>query len=94
MAKSTTTKTTKRKPTGFTTITDAQDAREILWDIAIDPHLPANSRVAAAKALLQDARARERTAVTGNSPSTEQPVDLIADRAEKIMADLKKKKAH
>jgi hypothetical protein len=91
MVKSATTKTTKRKLTGYETVADAQDAREILWTIAIDPHLPANSRVAAAKALLQDARAREKAAgVSNNNPGSE-PVDLIAARAEKIMSDLKKR---
>jgi hypothetical protein len=83
-------KRTAKRLTGFEVISDAQDARDVLWEIARDPHAASGARVAAAKALLDDAK---RTKPTVDNPEGE-PDDPISKRAVEILSDLRRGKAN
>jgi hypothetical protein len=81
---------TARRLSGYEVVTDAKNAIDVLWSIAIDPHSPAGARVLAAKTILQDARNREKPPCNGNE-GAEPEMDPISARAIQIMADLRKK---
>jgi hypothetical protein len=79
-----------RRLTGFEVVSDAKSALDVLWEIALDPHINPANRVLAAKAILIEERHRAKAAGAPPSSEGESNLDPIAARAALIMANFKK----